>query len=147
MLRLVATVALLTAGAGALALPDRVPDRELAQAASFGCRVVWVHDGDTLTCADGTRVRLHAVAARELDETCRPGHPCPAASGVSARAALERMALGERLECEATGPSFARVAALCRTPAGMEINCAMVQGGHASVWPRFNRQRPICAGG
>ena len=45
-------------------------------ASTFECHVSEVHDGDTLRCADGTRVRLHAVAAREIDGSCSPGHPC-----------------------------------------------------------------------
>src|SRR6218665_3344887 len=55
----------------------------LASSNGFQCQVSNITDGDTLRCADGTRVRLHAVAAREKDETCSPGHPCPPASGAS----------------------------------------------------------------
>lgn len=111
---------------------------------TFTCQVVSVHDGDTLTCAGGTRVRLHAVAARVLAESCRRGHACPAASGASARRALVGMAGGQRLTCEATGTSYDRVVGLCRTHDGIEITCAMVRGGYAVVWARFARERPIC---
>lgn len=64
----------------------------------FACTVTKVHDGDgPIWCAEGPRIRLTAIAARELDETCSPGHPCPAASGASAQQALERLALGRTL--------------------------------------------------
>jgi len=119
-----------------------------AQAAPgrFGCTVASITDGDTLRCADGTRVRLHAVAARETDESCSPGHPCPAGSAAAATAALRRLAGGRALSCEPTGRSYGRVTAVCWTPSGQEINCAMVRGGTAVVWDRFNRERPLCQG-
>lgn len=110
----------------------------------FACQVSSITDGDTLRCADGTRVRLHAVAARESDETCRPGHPCPDASGASATAKLTDLAMGQTLQCSQTGTSYNRVTAICQNEAHVEINCAMVQSGTAVVWPRFNAERPIC---
>lgn len=111
---------------------------------SFPCRVVSVHDGDTLRCADGTRVRLHAVAAREIDGTCSPGHPCPSASAEAARDALRRLAANDTITCVPTGESYDRVTAICRNGGGVEINCAMVRSGTAVVWESFNRQVPIC---
>lgn len=111
---------------------------------SFSCRVVSVHDGDGLRCADGTRVRLHAVAARETDGTCSPGHPCPAASAESARLALVRLAANDTITCDRIGQSYERVTAICRNSRGIEINCAMVQSGTTLLWPRFNREAAIC---
>lgn len=110
----------------------------------FPCRVASVTDGDTLRCADGTRIRLHAVAAREMDETCSTGHPCPSGSGAAAKAELERLAGGKSLSCSRTGRSYDRVTAICWTPENQEINCAMVRSGKAVVWDRFNREEPIC---
>lgn len=110
----------------------------------FACQVSAVTDGDTLRCADGARIRLHAVAAREKDESCSPGHPCPAASGAAATAQLRELAAGQRLQCLATGRSYNRVTAICRNESGLEINCAMVQSGTTVLWPRYNEQRPIC---
>lgn len=112
---------------------------------SFTCSVAHVDDGDTMRCADGMRVRLHGIAAREIDESCRRGHPCPEASGAAARHALERLALGETLTCEATGTTYGRIAALCRTAIGVELSCAMVERGYALRWERYDRQRRICA--
>lgn len=114
---------------------------------SFSCRVVSVHDGDTLRCSDGTRVRLHAVAAREIDETCSVGHPCPAASASAARIALVKLAENRTLDCRRTGRSYNRVTAICDNDEGIEINCAMVRSGTTLIWDRFNQQQPICRNG
>ncbi|WP_397586626.1 thermonuclease family protein [Sphingobium fuliginis] len=111
----------------------------------FSCQVASITDGDTLRCTDGTRVRLHAVAAREKDESCSPGHPCPASSGAAATAKLSELAGGQSLQCRQTGSSYGRVTAICDNAAGVEINCAMVESGVALVWPKFNRQQPICS--
>lgn len=110
----------------------------------FLCRVSSITDGDTLRCTDGTRIRLHAVAAREMDETCSAGHPCPTASGASAKAELQRLAGGKSLSCSRTGRSFDRVTAICWTPENLEVNCAMIRRGQAMVWDRFAREEPIC---
>lgn len=72
----------------------------------FACQVSSVTDGDTLRCADGTRVRLHAIAARERDETCSPGHPCPTASAASATAKLAELAGGRPLHAGRLAPAM-----------------------------------------
>ena len=114
--------------------------------AAFQCVVDHVNDGDTLRCRDGVRVRLHAVAAREADGTCSPGHPCPAASGASATAALNRLAAGKILTCDPVGRNYKRITAICSTPEGEEINCAMIRSGTTLIWEKFDRQHPICQG-
>ena len=122
-------------------------DRSAVMASSpaydFSCDVSYVNDGDTLRCQDGTRVRLHAIAARETDGSCSPGHPCPSASASASKAALERLA-GRRINCIQTGTSYRRVTAICDNEQGVEINCAMVRSGAAVIWDRFNRQESIC---
>ena len=109
------------------------------------CRVAYVHDGDSLRCQDGARIRLHAVAAREKDETCSSGHPCPVASGAAATQVLKRLAEGRDLTCRSIGRSYDRLTAVCWTPEGVEVNCAMIHSGTAVIWPRYNRQAPICS--
>lgn len=122
-----------------------VPDNsQLIRQADFSCRVQKVNDGDTLRCADGTRVRLHAVSARETDETCSQGHPCPTATAAASTAALQRLVQGRTLQCQTTGQSYERVTAICWTPDQTEVNCAMVSSGNAALWPRFHREIPIC---
>ena len=113
------------------------------RAYDFECDVAYVNDGDTLRCEDGTRVRFHAISARETDGTCSPGHPCSPASAGESRAVLERLA-GSRITCVQTGKSYERVTAICHNISGVEINCAMVRSGAAVVWDRYNRQRAIC---
>lgn len=115
-----------------------------ASETSFSCRVVSVHDGDTLRCSDGTRIRLHAVAAREIDETCSVGHPCPTASAAAARLELVRLAENRMLDCRRTGRSYNRVTAICDNDEGVEVNCAMVKSGTTLIWDRFHQQQPIC---
>jgi endonuclease YncB( thermonuclease family) len=116
----------------------------LAASGSFQCQVRSITDGDTLRCVDGTRIRLHAVAARESDETCSPGHPCPAATAASATAKLTELAAGQTLQCQATGTSYNRVTAICRNQQNVEINCAMVRSGTTLIWPRYDEQHRIC---
>lgn len=111
---------------------------------TFVCDVSSITDGDTLRCRDGTRIRLHAISARETDETCSPGHPCPGASAAAATAELTRLAAGRQLNCERVGRSYNRVTAICADESGLEINCAMVRSGTALLWDRFNAQRAIC---
>lgn len=108
------------------------------------CRVASVTDGDTLQCLDGVRIRLHAVAARELDGSCSPGHPCPVASAEAATRELRRLAAGRTLSCSPTGRSYNRITAICWTPSGEEVNCAMVRSGTALLWTRFDREQPLC---
>ncbi|MFC5372194.1 thermonuclease family protein [Brevundimonas faecalis] len=145
-----ALLLLIVLAAGWLALDGReAPDHATASVrpseAELSCDVAYVHDGDSLRCRDGTRVRLHAVAAREVNETCSPGHPCPAASGAEATRALKRLAEGRTLACAPVGRSYDRVTAVCWTPEGTEVNCAMIRSGTTEIWPRYDRQRPICA--
>ena len=110
----------------------------------FSCSVSRITDGDTFRCSDGTRVRLHAVAARESDETCSPGHPCPSASAASAARTLTDLVEGKTLSCEKIGTSYNRVTAVCWTPTNREVNCAMIRSGTTVIWDRFDRQRPVC---
>ena len=117
----------------------------------FICNVIKVHDGDgPIWCAergsDGKplKIRLHAIAAREMDETCSPGHPCPSATGAQAQRTLEKLALGKRLRCQATGTSYNRITAWCWTAADLELNCAMVRSGTALRWDKFDRERRMC---
>lgn len=119
-------------------------DKSAPASASLRCTVAYINDGDTLRCGDGTRIRLHAVAARESDGRCSPGHPCPSASAAAATAQLERLAAGRTLACRPIGRSYDRISAICWTPEGEEINCAMVRSGTALIWDRFNREEPIC---
>src|SRR5690606_20505873 len=45
---------------------------------TFECTPTRVWDGDgPIWCAEGPRIRLSGIAAREIDGTCRSNQPCP----------------------------------------------------------------------
>ena len=71
--------------AGALTAPQPALTATVAAGTSFTCTPVAVWDGDgPIWCAEGPRIRLAGVAAREIDNSCRRYHPCPDASGTAA---------------------------------------------------------------
>jgi endonuclease YncB( thermonuclease family) len=118
----------------------RAPRADVASGAAFTCTVTRVHDGDgPIHCREGQRIRLSGIAARELDETCSEGHPCPEASGASARAALDRLTRGQALRCTAEGSSYNRIVATCETGAGVDLACAMIGSGTVLRWARYDR--------
>jgi endonuclease YncB( thermonuclease family) len=121
----------------------------------FICDAVSVWDGDgPIICADGRKIRLAGINTRELDGSCRKGHPCPTISGRLARRELVRLLGGARgttrhgrrrhghirvnarLSCAVTGFSYGRVTAFCRTAQNIDLSCAMVASGHAAIWQR-----------
>lgn len=120
---------------------------------AFSCTPERVWDGDgPIWCEEGPRVRLAGVAAREIDETCSAGHPCPATSGQEARDALVRLVgrpIGESqqghvlvegptMRCLSTGSAGGnRTGAWCVSPRGGDLSCAMVRGGFAARWERY----------
>jgi endonuclease YncB( thermonuclease family) len=119
----------------------------------FPCEAALVWDGDGITCADGRKVRLSGINAREIDgDHCRKGHPCPAAPAPIARAQLVELLGGKRgvikrrkgehivvrmqLRCELTGASYDRVTAFCTTAKGSDLSCAMLASGTVAKWHR-----------
>lgn len=120
---------------------------------SFECTPTAVWDGDgPIWCAEGPHIRLSGIAAREMDGTCSPGHPCPDATAEAAKAALadlvgqpvgvsrhgHTLVEGPTMLCQSVGGAGGtRTAAWCVSPRGGDINCAMVQGGFAARWERY----------
>lgn len=118
---------------------------------AFTCTAVAVWDGDgPIWCVEGPRIRLAGIAARELDGTCRPYHPCPAASGIAARDELVRQLGGARgasrtghiridpirLRCRSFGDAKGnRTAASCRLN-GSDLGERLVIAGVAAPWRR-----------
>jgi len=125
------------------------------EGSTFTCAPEAVWDGDgPIWCEEGPRIRLAGIAARELDGSCRTGHPCPAAGAIEVRNALADLVgtpngVGNRGHILVTGPAMQcrsegsaggnRTAAWCVSPKGGDINCAMVQGGWAAKWERYWR--------
>ena len=142
---------------------SRPPAPLVAAGSAFTCTPVAVWDGDgPIWCAEGPKVRLAGIAAREIDGSCRPGHPCPPRGGVEARDALVRLigrprgvaptghvrVSGPPLQCRSDGIGKGdRTAAWCRAPRAGDLSCALVDGGYALRWDRYWRQSQCRRGG
>ncbi len=122
---------------------------------TFTCTPTHVWDGDgPIWCQEGPRLRLAGIAARELDGTCSPGHPCPRASAEDARDALVALlgypagvneyghvlVVGPPLRCRSDRSAGGnRTASWCVSPRSGDINCAMINGGWTLRWDRYWR--------
>lgn len=133
----------------------------------FTCTPIKLWDGDgPIHCAEGPKIRLAGIAAREVEWTgsemvdagCREGHPCPATSGVAARDHLAGLLSakseavsdllptghvaieGPALSCTSNGSAGgSRTAAWCVSPRVGDLSCAMVNGGYAARWTKYWR--------
>ncbi|WOK37575.1 thermonuclease family protein [Sphingomonas sp. C3-2] len=122
---------------------------------TFTCTPTRVWDGDgPIWCAEGPRIRLSGIAAREMDGSCRPGQPCPDVPAEQARDALVNLVgrpvgvsreghilvEGPAMTCRSEGNAGgARTAAWCVSPRSGDLSCAMVRGGWALRWDRYWR--------
>ena len=121
---------------------------------AFACTPTRVWDGDgPLWCAEGPRVRLSGIAAREMDGTCSDKQPCPDATAIAARDALVRLVgrkangtsaqghilvTGPTLQCRSVGGAGgSRTAAWCVSPVHGDLSCAMVATGTTLRWNRY----------
>lgn len=127
----------------------------VASGETFACTPTHVYDGDgPVWCAEGPHLRIAGIAAREMDETCRAGQPCPAASAVQARDALVSLfggphgaigtghivVRGPTMTCRSEGSAGgSRTAAWCTLPTGEDLSCAMVGTGTVLRWDRYWR--------
>lgn len=123
--------------------------------ATFTCTPTAVHDGDgPIWCAEGPKVRIAGVAAREMDGTCNQNQPCPTMGAVDARNRLVRLLGGPRgtlstghikvrsapMTCLSDGSAGgSRTAAWCTSPVFGDLSCAVVRAGGAVRWPRYWR--------
>ena len=122
---------------------------------SFQCTPTRVWDGDgPIWCAEGPRIRLSGVAAKELDGTCEVGHPCPIPDPTKSRDALvlligkpvgiaregHILVRGPTMSCRSDGRAGGdRTAAFCFSPQSGDVSCNMVAGGWAAKWLRYWR--------
>lgn len=126
----------------------------LAAGVLFLCTPIAVWDGDgPIHCNEGERIRLAGIAAREIDGSCRPGHPCPRASGTKARDTLVRFLGGPKgrlktghivvrypaMRCRRVGVSYQRVVANCQLQDGRDLGRAMIATGAALPWTPRSR--------
>lgn len=123
---------------------------------TFECTPTRVWDGDgPIWCAEGPRIRLSGIAAREIDGTCRANQPCPDADADEARDTLVALVgqprgrsaqghvlvSGPTMRCRSAGSGGGdRTAAWCVSPRGGDLSCAMVAAGQALVWKRYSHK-------
>jgi hypothetical protein len=122
---------------------------------TFRCTPVAVYDGDgPIWCAEGPKVRIAGVAAREMDGTCRPNQPCPPISAIDARDRVVRLFGGPKgtlpqghiivrsatMTCLSDGSAGgSRTAAWCTSAAFGDLSCAVLRAGGVLRWPRYWR--------
>ncbi len=114
---------------------------------------VWDGDGP-VWCAEGPRLRIAGIAAREANGTCRLKQPCPTATAEQARDALvdvvgtrrgvtregHILVNGPTMTCRSAGSAGgSRTAAWCTSPRSGDVSWAMVQSRTVLVWQRYWR--------
>jgi endonuclease YncB( thermonuclease family) len=120
---------------------------------TFQCTPTAVWDGDgPIWCAEGPKVRIAGVAAREMDGTCRPNQPCPSVSATEARDRLVQLLGGPKgrlstghvkvhsgtMQCVSDGSARgSRTAAWCHSRDFGDLSCAVVRAGGAMRWTRY----------
>ena len=119
----------------------------------FACTPTHVWDGDgPIWCAEGPRIRLAGISAREIDESCKPGHPCPKTSGRRARDRLVAflggpkgvgrhghiLVSGPTMQCVSNGSARGdRTGAWCDLPGAGDLSCAMIATRVVLRWDRY----------
>lgn len=99
-----------------------------SRAHAYDAMVSYCHDGDTCALSNGTRVRLHAIDAPELDQPY----------GLQAQAMINRLIAGQHVDIRPTGDlSYGRTVADVYL-GNRSIGAEMVSAGLAWVEPRWN---------
>ena len=135
--------------------PADAPAQVVPTGQTFQCTPTLVWDGDgPVFCAEGPKIRIAGVAAREMDGTCRFNQPCPAVGAIDARDRLARIFGGSlgttadghvivrsaTMRCRSDGSAGgSRTAAWCTSPAFGDLSCAVVLAGGAVRWARYWR--------
>ncbi len=146
------------------AQPTATIDTRAAPAGEpFACTPIKLWDGDgPIHCAEGPKIRLAGIVARELrwtgsemvDAGCNEGHPCPTSSALEAREYLGNLLSGNvvvqfapeptghlkltgpKLSCTSDG-SAGGSRTWCVSPVHGDLSCRMVKSGHAARWDRY----------
>lgn len=129
----------------------------VASGLSFTCTPTHVWDGDgPIWCAEGPKIRISGIAAREINGSCKPHHPCPKASGKAARDHLVKLLGGSKgvapthhilvrskpMRCRSSGSGKGkRTAAWCSAEGVGDLSCAMVRSGYALRWDQYWKGR------
>lgn len=112
----------------------------MIESLTFLCLVSAIPDADSLTCADGTRIRIAAISALERNGECNSVPSCPTMRHAQAQPIVARMTLGKRLSCVQVGKSYNRIVARCSFADGHDLGCAIIASGAAVDWPKYRRQ-------
>lgn len=153
-MRFLAKVAIAVVGSNFLP-PGEAPAQVVPAGEAFRCTPTAVWDGDgPIWCAEGPKLRIAGIAAREMDGTCRSNQPCPAVAAIDARDRLVRLLGGSHgtlreghvvvrsatMTCRSDGSAGGlRTAAWCTSPTIGDLSCAVVRAGGAVRWPRYWR--------
>jgi endonuclease YncB( thermonuclease family) len=92
-------------------------------------RVQRIVDGDTVYMRDGTKVRLHGIDTPERDQPY----------GKQATRNLDKLIGGKVFVAEKDIDRYGRLVGVIYTPEGVNVNEAMVCGGHAWWYSRYAR--------
>lgn len=130
---------------------------------SFSCTPVRIWDADgPVWCAEGPKLRLSGIAAREMDGSCRPGQPCPDMPAEQARQILGRLLTRGKVRTDRNNhlllrgaPAMAclsegsakgeRTAARCTLESGEDLGCKLIATGAVVEWRSYSRGRySIC---
>ena len=120
------------------------------------CTPALIYDADTLTCAEGAKLRVAGVNAQELKgPPCPRNYPCPAMRPEPARRELARLLgatiVGRRstghlivrapaLRYRVVGRNHDRLVAVMTLGNGGDVRCALQASGAAAEWPKFVRR-------
>jgi endonuclease YncB( thermonuclease family) len=153
----VTAIASIIVVSAALGLPAANAVEIVGAGKSFKCTPVAVWDGDgPIWCAEGPRIRISGVAAREMDGTCRANQPCPAVGALEARDRLVKLfggatgklktghitVKGPAMTCISEGGAGGRrTAAWCKSPVFRDLSCAVIAAGGAIKWKRYWRNQ------
>jgi hypothetical protein len=139
--------------------PSDAAAQTVPAGSTFQCTPTAVYDGDgPVWCAEGPKIRIAGVAAREMDGTCRSNQPCPSVGAIDARNRLVRLLGGPKgtlptghiivhsatMTCLSDGSAGgSRTAAWCRSSVVGDLSCAVLRAGGAIRWARYWRQH-VC---
>lgn len=112
---------------------------------AYVCVVAAVHDGDSIRCASGVRVRVAGIQSADFRSapSCRRPAPqrraysCDNAAARRSREVVKRLVLAKRLTCSPVDVSYGRSVARCTLPDGRSLACATIAAGAARRWPAY----------
>jgi len=155
LMRFVTKLAIAVIGSNFLPPESEAQAQIVPAGETFKCTPTAVWDGDgPVWCAEGPKVRVAGVAAREMDGSCRSNQPCPAVDAADARDRLVSILGGPRgatadghvkvraaaMVCLSDGSAGgSRTAAWCRSSQVGDLSCAVIRAGGAVAWPRYWR--------